>query len=895
MKSSAQKSLLGNIGAMSAGLVIVCSALLALPSVSHAQTQTEANAFARLVSVLLTTDKSQLPPVTFGESKTFTYGTASCTRTMSDMSRGGTASDTLVCGQGTGATRLTATCADTTGLRNTCRVTNASGATVQINGEDTFSPNRVGEDTQINDAGQQVGENTGQPASEANSCGLDFLCALGKLPGMILSAIALFLLMLAGGILALVGTVFNWIVIRTVFQFGTYFGTSEGMLIAWGVMRDVANIALLFGFIFMGVLLILNVESGGHGHGGGLSARKAIPRLIIFAVLLNFSLFASQVVIDVSNAFSAQFATLAGAGCAEGTTGDSGATSDEDCANVGISGKVMEATGMSAIFTTELLTANGAAAAGGSIASGFTAMTAQPYSYSVMLICLALFTVITALVLLAGAIMLVIRVVVLSLLMVTSPIGVAGLAIPKLQGIANEWWSKLLSQSFFAPIYLLLIFISLKLAEGLMDGEATIAAALMGNQGSAAAGNLQVVMVFMIVIGFMIGSLMAASKMGAMGASFASSFATKAVGYPFAWIGRNTVGAGSAKALKSYESSLGKARNSNNILVRGFAKGVIATGADDAVTGALSQGKDMKFLGMKSYDEMSKHRAERESHIKHEGDKAEATATLKSALASGNIGSIEQALQKMGDSDIRDYIKSSKGSLDTIAQNLSPEKFANLMKDKDLPSDKKHALSHGRFHELEGYPEAIAEAGRTNGPAAQEAEFNAVKSAIKLWSNDDLTEFAKANPATFQQLIELDNENGESLFTDDQREALEKSKGLTNSQRLLVKDNSIVKRIDRHVASGDPTRIAKAQLMMGKISKAKDRAKLDSASLLNDAIIDTLTANDLKEIMSEAKLEPADRTTIMNRINNTNHPNNVSINAYLNNNRTDQLVKDYWR
>jgi len=359
---------------------------------------------------------------------------------------------------------------------------------------------------------------------------------------MLFGAIALLFLMLAGGILAVAGTVFNWVVIRTVFQFGEYFGTSAGMLDAWGVMRDIANIGLLFSFIFMGVLLILNVDGGGNGHGGGMSAKKAIPRLIIFAVLMNFSLFASQAVIDVANAFSSSFATLAGQQCKEATSGSSGegATGGqaiEECVNVGIAGQILEVAGMTKLFDVDAMK------------EGWDNLVGRPYQYTISLIMLSIFVLVTAMVLLAGSIMLIIRVVILSLLMVTSPIGFAGMVIPKLQGVASMWWSKLFSQAFFAPVYLLLIFISIKLTEGLTgDGDATLASAMIGNKGATTAGNMQVVMVYMIVIGFMIGSLIAASKMGAMGAKFATSAAAGMTVGTVGFVGRRTVGRMSASA-----------------------------------------------------------------------------------------------------------------------------------------------------------------------------------------------------------------------------------------------------------------------------------------------------------------------------------------------------------
>lgn len=687
------------------------------------------------------------------------------------------------------------------------------------------------------------------------------------IPGNILSFFAILFLSLASAILAIVGVVFNWVVLRTVFQFGEYFGTSDGMLVAWGVMRDISNIGLLFGFIFMGVLLILNVDGGGHGHGGGISARKAIPRLIIFAVLINFSLFTSQAVIDVANAFASTFSNLAGTECNVATTGSdlTVAQTDEACANVGISGKIIAAAGITSIFD---------------LGSELTSNTGSGASipYAITLICLTIFVLVTAIVLLAGAILLCIRVVVLSLLMVTSPIGFAGMVIPGLSGIASKWWHTLMSQAFFAPVFLLLIFISIKLTEGLMGENTSLAAAVTGNAGNTSAGNLQVVMVFFIVTGFMIGSLVAASKMGAMGASFATGFAQKAVTYPFAVTGRSTIGAGSAGAMRAYEAAMGRARNSQNRFVRLTAKSPLGNIADDTVMGTLDKGKNMKFFGGRSFEEERKHREERGSHLAHEADKAQLNSDLKNSIAAGDTDKVQATLQQMGVQDIRDTLKDIKeDGLHVVAENLSPEKFSELMKDKELPADKKHGLAHGRF-------------------GALESATWADKDDVRKWSNDDLIEFAKANPTAFGALISKSSPEGESLISDDQREALEKAKGLTNSQRQLVKDNSLVKRIDA-LAKATPAGTSSLPLrtMASKIKKAKDKAKLSKEALLRDEVIAALTANDLKEIMNEDKLDAADRAAIMRVIGTSTLSNHADIRTYLTSPRTDAIVKTYWK
>lgn len=381
-----------------------------------------------------------------------------------------------------------------------------------------------------------------------SNCGNDVACHVRRLPGYLFVALGFVFLALSGLLLFLAGTVFNWVVLRTVFQFGEYFGTSDGMLLAWSVMRDIANIGLLFGFIFLGVLLILNVEGGGHGHGGGMSARKAIPRLLIFAVLLNFSLFTTQFIVDVANAFGSTFTVLAGSENCSINEPEGGARSEslEDCAvNTGISSKIIQAAGIVDIFD------------GGrnDFQQIFENVGSRPYQYAVSLVMLSVFVLVTAMVLFAGAIMLIIRVVVLSLLMVTSPVGFAGMVLPGLSGIAQQWWDTLIKQSFFAPVYLLMVFISIKLTEGLMGDSANLTNAIMAGSDSGAAGNVQVVMVYLIVIGFMIASLLVAQKFGAVGAGFASKSAGALTLGTVGFVGRRTAGRASTRIANNIRSS----------------------------------------------------------------------------------------------------------------------------------------------------------------------------------------------------------------------------------------------------------------------------------------------------------------------------------------------------
>lgn len=332
-----------------------------------------------------------------------------------------------------------------------------------------------------------------------------------------ISAAAAFILTFANLLLGIAGTLFNWVIVKTVFGFSALIGNSPGLLLAWGILRDIGNMLLLFGFIFIGLATILGLQT--------YTAKKALPKLIIFAILMNFSLFAAEAIIDVSNGFSSMLYTQANTDSCftvgETVNAGAGGQTQEECAvNYGIAGHIMQSTGLSSIFSADNDVDIGRA------------------PDAVFLVGLALFATIGAVVLFAASIMLVIRAVTLTFLMVTAPLGFAGLAIPPLQDAAKKWWHQLLHQSFFAPILLLMIFISLKITDSFSDNTGSLAGALTRQDSSV----MGIIMVFFLVIGFLIASLIAAKKFGAMGAGFAVKTAGTLTAGGIGFAGRNTVG-----------------------------------------------------------------------------------------------------------------------------------------------------------------------------------------------------------------------------------------------------------------------------------------------------------------------------------------------------------------
>lgn len=328
-------------------------------------------------------------------------------------------------------------------------------------------------------------------------------------------------------LLGIAGVIFNWAVLVVVFEFAKYFGNSPGMTLAWGILRDFANIGLLFGFVFMGIATILDLHK--------YPWAKALPKLVIYAVLLNFSLFATEAIIDATNVVSASLY--------QQTYGEAQQCTNANwlgcVVNTGLASVVLERIQISSIYSSDVFT---------DTFNGIGAQLTQPVEHILKYVLLSLVTTVAAVVLFGAASMLISRGVTLAFLMVTSPIGFAGLAIPFLEGIAHKWWKKLIDQALFAPVFILLLLASLKMTDGLdqLIGPGGLTAALtLGNVGDTT-GTL---IFFTLTMGFMVASLAMAQQFGIYGSKAVMDGALGVIGRVggaplgvMGWMGRRTIG-----------------------------------------------------------------------------------------------------------------------------------------------------------------------------------------------------------------------------------------------------------------------------------------------------------------------------------------------------------------
>jgi len=315
---------------------------------------------------------------------------------------------------------------------------------------------------------------------------------------------------------------------------------------AWKIFRDLANMIFIFALLIIAIGTILQVSSFG--------AKQLLAKLIIAAVLVNFSLFATKVIIDVSNVLAANFYQA-----------------------VTVNGKISEQF----INTSKLLDAYGPGKTPQDSAKLLTSYT----NLSGVAIVGAIFMLIMVFVFLAGAIMFIARTVVLIFLMILSPLAFVGMVLPYTKVYAQKWWSTLLSQAFLAPIYLLLIYVSLQIMSSLeLSGEKFVE--------NIVAGKGDWVLNYSLVVGFALATLVISKSVGGWAASAGLTLANKS----FAFAGRNTIGR-TLGLLGQSDIARGMVKNSQfgigRALVRGLRGGGRASYSPGGLPGA-------GFLGLKN-------------------------------------------------------------------------------------------------------------------------------------------------------------------------------------------------------------------------------------------------------------------------------------------------------
>ena len=344
-------------------------------------------------------------------------------------------------------------------------------------------------------------------------------------PGEIIGGILNSILQLFAWFVAAMGVLVGIAMYHTVLEAGSYINQLGAVRTAWEMFRDLGNIILIFGFIAIGIATILDNASYG--------AKKALPKLLIVAVMLNFSLFAAEFIVDTGNMFATQFYTQ--------INGGSIPAAGISLSNEPISHILMNSLRLTTVYPS---VSKSAPSTGSS--------NNQQHWFITFMLGIVLF-IITAFVLGAIAIMLITRFVILIFLLIVSPIGFIGLAgIPLISSYGKKWWSALTNQTLLAPVLLLFLLVALKLIQSLPLSNSSIAVATQQNNTGDIAS---ILLNFTIVIGLMLAAIIISKTLSGKAASFATKASGMAVFGQLGFAGRHTIGRLSQRGAEGVRGS----------------------------------------------------------------------------------------------------------------------------------------------------------------------------------------------------------------------------------------------------------------------------------------------------------------------------------------------------
>jgi hypothetical protein len=191
----------------------------------------------------------------------------------------------------------------------------------------------------------------------------------------------------------------------------------------WVVLRDTLNVTFIFILLWAAIKTIVGI--------GSSETKKMISKVIIAALLINFSLFATKIAIDAGNLLATSFLNEI----------DSSET-------VSISTRIIDGLRITSAWSSE----------GENIPFGSTAFFFKSL-LQLILSCVAAITFFVA------AILIIARTIALIFLMALSPIGFMGDVLPALKEYSKEWRENLYGQIMVAPIFLFFMLLVLKLME----------------------------------------------------------------------------------------------------------------------------------------------------------------------------------------------------------------------------------------------------------------------------------------------------------------------------------------------------------------------------------------------------------------------------------------------
>ncbi len=546
-----------------------------------------------------------------------------------------------------------------------------------------------------------------------------------------------FILYVASGFLYMGGMLLEMSIDKFILQLGSLINSSgigNSIDTVWRIVRDMANLAFIFGFIYIGIRTIIDADSS--------STKRMLASIIIGALLINFSLFFTKVVIDASNYIAVEIYNSL-------TTGSGS-----------IAQSFMDAMGLVSLFKPLTGDALANLTTGGNIFFYFMG---------------SIFLIVAGFVLAAGAILLIVRFVKLVFIMIFSPVLFAATVFPQTQATASKLWHELINYSFFAPAYLLLLLVSLTLLKGFM-------ATMYGNGptpafSDALAGKVTgygVVINFMVAIMFLIMSLQIAMKFGIAGADRVMSVGKDLRGRGQKFLGRTAGAATFGLGAKVGRATVG--RYAHNMSGREGLKDRASRGGVGGFV-ARQQLKASKAVGDASFDARNVAGVGKTAGI-GEGRKGGYT-TVKKEIEDKEM-KYAKSLGEVGDED--EQVVARKKAMDDAKKNLDRDRESLRKQMRDGDTEVKRETARAQLAQLEDTHREAQEAH------SREKQRRVLGSASHVENEKTVKDAKEKLDIELDALKEIQSQAA-AATTETEREMLAKMAGSLHEQVADAKKN----------------------------------------------------------------------------------------------------------
>jgi hypothetical protein len=326
------------------------------------------------------------------------------------------------------------------------------------------------------------------------SCGGDFTCYAANFAYHFFMTPSALLLNLSGSF-------FDYMVSFSILDMKANFFTdteingveTNAVNIGWGIFRDLANILFIFTLLYVSIKTILQ---------GTGSSGRSIVMIVMAAILINFSLFFTKVVIDFSNVLALNFYHQ----ISETVSEENAATLYGDANDLGrfsVAGAFIAKSQLVTLYN------KGNSAAGAvEQKADLVYITQQAFFGGLMMLILSV-------VLFIASLSLVTRLIILVFVLMTSSLAIGSIILPQFKGrIYDKWFSALIGQAFMAPAFLFCLYLSMIF--------------LINMPGSRSGNGLEdilfsnanMILFYIITIGFIIASLILSKKLSDQAGSY---------------------------------------------------------------------------------------------------------------------------------------------------------------------------------------------------------------------------------------------------------------------------------------------------------------------------------------------------------------------------------------